>query len=524
MADLARIKENVAKMASMNAPVEDIDGYIASEGTTVDAIKAFKPQMFATEAEGRQASEVAFKEQKRLQGEASPLAVAGKGLANTGKEIVGGINTALNTATAGATDIPYQMAGTTNVPAETGDIAKGAGMGLGMVGGIPGAVAKGAGAMLANTGLWKAPGQYMAMGRELKALQAQYGKTAEGVKVPMTRLADHIGEAVVKAKDKLGNFKKEIDNAIFSESEKAASFVHSKLPPFFKKASKEYGDRLEEIAQFADETGKITRKEAHEFVSGIKQEAISKQLDIGKAYDKVDEILKGYPLEGEPSIILSEKGTKTIQDLSQDLIPFKDFNASIREVMKKTGATFKSGQRVSPEDLAAMITKEHYGQFLESKVSSEVAQSLKQLNADYKPIAQARQEAGRIFNPYLEFKEGQGSSWLAKVAENTAKKDLSIGEQKLLSLLEEGNAMGEGVGDVTSTIRALGKQKASTVKDIENTVNDLVMKQNKVKDYEATRASMNKKVGWALGILGIGGLGGASQVYRAGRQATEFTR
>ena len=50
------------------------------------------------------------------------------------------------------------------------------------------------------------------------------------------------------------------------------------------------------------------------------------------------------------------------------------------------------------------------------------------------------------------------------------------------------------------------------------------MKQNKVKDYEATRASMNKKVGWALGILGIGGLGGASQVYRAGRQATEFTR
>ena len=39
MADLDRIKNNVAKMASMNAPEEDIDGYIASEGVTVDDVK-----------------------------------------------------------------------------------------------------------------------------------------------------------------------------------------------------------------------------------------------------------------------------------------------------------------------------------------------------------------------------------------------------------------------------------------------------------------------------------------------------
>lgn len=38
--DLDRIKANVAKMAGMNAPEHDIDGYIASEGQTIDAIKA----------------------------------------------------------------------------------------------------------------------------------------------------------------------------------------------------------------------------------------------------------------------------------------------------------------------------------------------------------------------------------------------------------------------------------------------------------------------------------------------------
>ena len=42
MADLDKIKRNVAKMASMNAPEEDIDGYIASEGVTIDDVKNHK--------------------------------------------------------------------------------------------------------------------------------------------------------------------------------------------------------------------------------------------------------------------------------------------------------------------------------------------------------------------------------------------------------------------------------------------------------------------------------------------------
>ena len=43
MMDLARIKGNVAKMASMNAPEEDIDGYIASEGASIDDVRNFNP-------------------------------------------------------------------------------------------------------------------------------------------------------------------------------------------------------------------------------------------------------------------------------------------------------------------------------------------------------------------------------------------------------------------------------------------------------------------------------------------------
>lgn len=39
--DLARIKSNVAKMVAQNAPEADIDGYIASEGVTVDDVRNF---------------------------------------------------------------------------------------------------------------------------------------------------------------------------------------------------------------------------------------------------------------------------------------------------------------------------------------------------------------------------------------------------------------------------------------------------------------------------------------------------
>lgn len=42
MADVAKVKRNVAKMVSMNAPESDIDAYIASEGTTIEAVKSFK--------------------------------------------------------------------------------------------------------------------------------------------------------------------------------------------------------------------------------------------------------------------------------------------------------------------------------------------------------------------------------------------------------------------------------------------------------------------------------------------------
>lgn len=55
MADLARIKRNVAKMASMNAPEEDIDGYIESEGVTIDDVRNYRELQPMTEEQKAEA-------------------------------------------------------------------------------------------------------------------------------------------------------------------------------------------------------------------------------------------------------------------------------------------------------------------------------------------------------------------------------------------------------------------------------------------------------------------------------------
>ncbi|KAB0680162.1 hypothetical protein [Aureimonas leprariae] len=49
--DLTRIKSNVYRMAAQNAPEADIDAYLAEEGTTADAVKAYAPNLSGQQLE-----------------------------------------------------------------------------------------------------------------------------------------------------------------------------------------------------------------------------------------------------------------------------------------------------------------------------------------------------------------------------------------------------------------------------------------------------------------------------------------
>lgn len=98
MADLARIKDNVAKMAGMNAPEADIDGYIASEGVSLNDVRDFQPVVPATVDNAPPANtfgsrlQADFQRRKGLINESSADYVLGKqGLGSTYLQTVGNV-------------------------------------------------------------------------------------------------------------------------------------------------------------------------------------------------------------------------------------------------------------------------------------------------------------------------------------------------------------------------------------------------------------------------------------------------
>lgn len=72
MADLARIKGNVARMVGQNAPTEDIDRYIASEGVTLDDVRSFKPSDDVAAADARAKAGIAVAQKIMEQGGPDP--------------------------------------------------------------------------------------------------------------------------------------------------------------------------------------------------------------------------------------------------------------------------------------------------------------------------------------------------------------------------------------------------------------------------------------------------------------------
>lgn len=97
MADLARIKRNVAKMAAMNAPFADIDGYIASEGVSLDDVRNYRePESEETQRFAPLSSEL------RAQPAGNYSAgVLSAGLKGFGEGLLSGAESALNGATLG---------------------------------------------------------------------------------------------------------------------------------------------------------------------------------------------------------------------------------------------------------------------------------------------------------------------------------------------------------------------------------------------------------------------------------------
>ena len=98
MADLAKIKRNVAKMASLGAPEADIDGYIASEGVTIEDVRNYgKPQLSPmTDEQRTQAAKMAEDIRPKKESVAlGALSGFGEGSKLFGENVINGLTAGL---------------------------------------------------------------------------------------------------------------------------------------------------------------------------------------------------------------------------------------------------------------------------------------------------------------------------------------------------------------------------------------------------------------------------------------------
>ena len=105
MADLDRIKRNIGRMISMNAPDADIDAYVSSEGVTVEDVRAHKlgPEPEKTDKERAI-------EHLQQPGAAQRVLRGVPGLGGVLDEIGAGADAALNFVSGGRTGAPHSEA------------------------------------------------------------------------------------------------------------------------------------------------------------------------------------------------------------------------------------------------------------------------------------------------------------------------------------------------------------------------------------------------------------------------------
>lgn len=477
MADLLKIKKNVAKMASMGAPEEDIDGYITSEGVSLDDVRNFKmgqtnklqdaikgfyteqsapymhglstlgfgiPKMLAGKV-GLQ--ETIFPEQKTVVGKMR------RGVAETGGALLGGGKFLKGAEAVGKATIPWLagkgLASKLALGTTTGALTGGAYSMAGDKENVLPKVALGGTLGLAGTALGEGIGKAVETFKTLKQAKKAV-ESMEGAKRQAKTIKENIGwkkqdirkttkqtvkdiktEGVAARKlmeENLRILSNDLDEAVNTGS----IDIQTRLPDFFRKNGEAYGKHLDDIADRLYKSNKpFTVEEARTI--------------LGNTLNELDEI--GI-VEGAPRQMIESLYQKYPQGTNLKL-DFKEFNEGIKGIRKALSPQLKSGQRFAREDIASAILSKNFGEYVGTNVPEFV-----ELQTAYRPVVQAMKEAGKWFKPYAgEYTNIGGRNLLRRAA-------LSKGtpqESNLLGMLEEGSQFGEGIGRVSTKAKEVGQ-------------------------------------------------------------------
>lgn len=330
--------------------------------------------------------------------------------------------------------------------------------------------------------------------------------------LPKSEIPRKVGETISDLRDTLKQSSKEFDDIIETESLQSAKDIKPKLRQFGEKLSKSYGDKLDE---FDNEINKINRTALK---SDVGEKWISSSLD--KVSDDplaVSKITKFAQDRGYQVVeYVDDAGRKTYSAISsegENPISFKELVNWKNSFKKGLSASAKSGTGLKKEDLAYKSMQDSWGEFLESQFNKfqpndVVSKQFSELQSEYAPLAQAKWQAYKTFKPFdpTDINIDRGTKFFRDYAMGKAK----AGQEELINIIEKGNELSPGIGDISSRIKSLGYDKITNEKQLSSFIEELVNYQIKVKDMIAQEkylVSQRNKVLLGIGLLTGGTVG-----------------
>ncbi len=541
MADIARIKRNIQKMADGGASDQEIGEYAKLERVTPEEIRGEpkKKQSFWGEVQQTVGQGLA-RTKYRLTGPEARESLRVK--APKGFPVIQGpqmvmdtLSGMANTATMG---IPHQV-----IKQQTGvEIPKGNVVGniAGMVSGPAGAAADlltrniksrtlqglvgGAtyGAMspietlnvkrelirsgltAAQTGLLGAAGGAVVGGAEkaYKAYQAhKLLKTVKMAKInePLTKeaarpaeLAKRSGQAadrsrreVSKIKETFAKKNKQLAYDINKQASETAVDIQPKITKQFRDFKTSWGNEFDDMVIKAGKKGKggITPAELKQIENETIAELESMGVEVtGTQVATIRNSISKYFKTVAPSKLLDASGRPLAQGATTQattkIIPFKEVVDIRRGVGKALSSQAKSGKGYTSEDISAAIFNNKLAARLEESITG-----MKGMNAEYHEFLNMAKQAYTKFKPSAgQYATKSGEELLKRVA-----KGAEGAEKRLIQTIEDGGGRMKGIGKVTGEMKRTAEQIAKNTEASKQ----LVLK--KIEAYKKIKTGLLKR-------------------------------
>lgn len=289
----------------------------------------------------------------------------------------------------------------------------------------------------------------------IKQVKSQVSRVSESSKMAKQAIKESTDKIASKIKTSYESNKTTLDKIASQEAKRATKIFQKRLPGFFRKNSKAYGEQLENISNKTK--AKFTKTKVVDMID----DSLSEIKESFAENDKVTKVLNQLKTK------YNKGGVTKAKDVSLQML-----HKDIKNINKLLSSSAKKGMYTS-DDVSLAIFKKNWGKLLE-----DVAPEMKRLNKAYQPVMKAMKSSYKMFKPTEgDFTKVQATNMLNKLGTG---KELTSQEHNLISFLEKGSKVGgevQGIGPITSKLKALGVRATKETEQVASSMINVNKKQ-----------------------------------------------